>query len=142
MAAGTNTYKIFLVDDDPVVRRGIRELIKQSSALEVVGEVGSAQKALDAIFSVSPDMVIVDLSMGGSVTGFDLTMRLKDTVPEVPVLVVSVYKDGFYVKRAREAGADGYVSKDHAEDRLIEAITALREGREYFRSEGPERSIR
>lgn len=134
-----NPCEIFLVDDDPVVRRGIRELITRSPGLRVVGEAGSAHQAFDAIVSVSPDIVAVDLSMSGSVTGYELTTRLKASMPELLVLVVSVYKGGFYVERAWQAAADGYVSKDQAEDQLIAAIGALQDGRTFFRSSGPEK---
>lgn len=128
---GHEHHKIFLVDDHPTVRRGIRELIQQEPHLEVVGEVGSAERALHEIRSAPPDLVVVDLSMDG-MTGFELIQRLKAMMPELPIVVVSIYKNPLSLRRARESGADGYVSKDLVSDLLLQAIERALDGQKYF----------
>lgn len=125
---------IFLVDDHPTVRRGLREIVQQTPHFKVVGEVGSAERAIHEIQKSRPDLVIVDLSMDG-MSGFELIRRLKELLPGLPILVVSIYKNPLSLRQAKDSGADGYVSKDLAGELLPHAMTRVLDGQTFFSSQ-------
>ena len=113
--------RIFLVDDHPIVRIGLTELINQKRDLVVCGEAESAEAALQAIPSLHPDLVIMDLSLKGT-GGLGLIKDLKIRHPKLPVLVLSMHEESLYAERALRAGARGYVMKREAGTQLESAI--------------------
>jgi len=122
--------RILLVDDHAVVRFGITQLINRQSDLVVCGEEEDASKALDAINSLKPDLVIADISLKDS-SGLELMRNIKAQYPRLPILVVSVHDESIYAEMAFRAGATGYLMKQEALDRIPTAIRRVLEGSVY-----------
>jgi DNA-binding NarL/FixJ family response regulator len=122
--------RILLVDDHAVVRFGITQLINRQSDLVVCGEEEDASKALDAISSMKPDLVIADISLKDS-SGLELMRNIKAQFPRLPILVVSVHDESIYAELAFRAGATGYLMKQEALDRIPTAIRRVLEGSVY-----------
>jgi len=110
IAKGTSVYRIFIVDDHPIMRRGYSALISREPDLEVCGEAGSGEEAIEQILKESPDLVIADISMDG-MNGSEMIKHLKSLRPELPFLVVSMHDETLYAERALHAGASGYIMK-------------------------------
>jgi DNA-binding NarL/FixJ family response regulator len=132
MSPGRNKSKkrIFLVDDHPLVREWLTNLINQQPDLVVCGESESAPEALRTILTSKPDAAIVDLSLTDS-SGIELIKDLKESCPEVAVLVLSMHDEAHYAERALRAGARGYVMKRETTRKVIDAIRKVLEGRLY-----------
>jgi DNA-binding NarL/FixJ family response regulator len=122
--------RIAIVDDHPSVRDGLRMLLDREPGLEVCGEAGSVAEALKLIASESPDISIVDISLGDD-NSLDLIRRLKARNSSVRILVWSMYDDLVYAERALAAGAMGYISKQEATAKIFVAIQKLMDGRVY-----------
>jgi DNA-binding NarL/FixJ family response regulator len=122
--------RVFLVDDHPLVREWLTNLINQQIDLTVCGESETAPQALQAIAAVKPDIAVVDLSLKDS-SGIELIKSLKESQPDVAVLVLSMHDESQYAERALRAGARGYVMKRETTRKVIEAIRRILEGRLY-----------
>jgi DNA-binding NarL/FixJ family response regulator len=122
--------KVFIVDDHPLVREWLTNLINQQSDLAVCGESESAAEAFGAIGACRPEVAIVDISLKDS-SGLELIKNLKETCPEVAVLVLSMHEESHYAERALRAGARGYVMKRETTRKVIEAIRRILEGKIY-----------
>lgn len=123
-------YRIFIVEDHPIMRRGYRTLINGELDLEVCGEAETAAEALEKIPEAAPDLVIADISLEG-MSGIELIKRLQTERPGLEVLVVSMHEESLYAERALQAGAVGYVMKKEADSSVITAIRRVMEGRYY-----------
>lgn len=123
--------RVFIVDDHRIVRLGFRRLLEQAGTLSIAGEASSGEEALQKIPHAHPDLAIVDISMKG-MDGIELTRHLKQDHPELRVLIVSMHDDTFYVERALEAGADGYVLKDNVDELMLEAAQKVLTGQRYL----------
>ena len=123
--------RILLVDDHAVVRMGFRLLLDTTSDLRVVAECGSGEEALKCFAAVNPDLVVLDLSMGG-MGGLEALSRLLAKWPATRVLVLSAHEDTAYPRRALAAGAMGYLTKRSAADALIEAIRQVAAGKLFL----------
>jgi len=121
--------RLFMVDDHPAVREGLRLLLEQQG-IAICGEAGNAATALAAVGPASPDLVMVDLSLGEE-SGLALLRSLAALVPRVPLLVYSMHEDAFHVRQAFVAGASGYVTKREISALLTAAIGELLAGRRY-----------
>lgn len=122
--AENRTRQIFIVEDHPIFRRGLADLIDQEADLNVCGTAQSVPGALDSISRVAPDLVILDLGLKGG-SGMDLIQALHSHQPALPVLVLSSYDEQVYAERCLEAGARGYINKKEAADLVIEAIAEI-----------------
>jgi DNA-binding NarL/FixJ family response regulator len=131
--------KVLLVDDHAVVRGGLTQLIRGEPDMDVCGEAGSAEEAIDAVNRLRPDLAIVDISMGGT-NGIELIKNIKALRPALSVLVLSMHDESHYAERALRAGASGYVMKREARERIMEAIRAVLSGSDYV-SERMQKSI-
>ncbi len=120
--------RIFLVDDHPLVREWLTQLIQQEPDLTVCGEADEAPQALQAIAAAKPDLAIVDLSLKRG-SGIDLIKNLKSICPELIVLVLSMHDESLYAERVLHAGARGYVMKREATQNVIAAIRRVLQGR-------------
>lgn len=130
-AVKTKQVKIFIVDDHPIVRRGLVQLIDQEEDLVVCGEADSIQSTLDQWKKASPDLALVDLSLNAE-SGLELIKDLKVRYPAVPVLVLSMHVETFYAERAIRAGAKGYIMKQRASDQVMVAIRRVLAGEVYL----------
>jgi DNA-binding NarL/FixJ family response regulator len=123
--------KVFLVDDHPIVRQGLGLLINRESDLVVCGEAEDAPSALQRMASAQPDLMVIDISLDGP-DGLELlkTIRLKE--PILPVLILSMHEESTYAERSLRAGANGYIMKQEATERVLVAIRRILEGKVYL----------
>ena len=122
--------RILLVDDHAVLRSGLRLLLEREEGLEPVGEAGTAEDAVRSLPRLRPDVVVIDIEMPG-IGGIDGTERIKERAPEARVLVLSMHDRPQDVRRAFDAGADGYLPKAAADEDLVRAIRAVASGERY-----------
>jgi DNA-binding NarL/FixJ family response regulator len=122
--------KILLVDDHPLVREGLANLIGQQPDLEICGEACNEPQALELIGTVQPDVVIVDISLENG-SGIELIKGIKTVYPAVTVLVLSMHDESLYAERALRAGARGYIMKREAAKKTIEGIRRVLTGQLY-----------
>jgi len=125
--------KVLIVDDHPILRKGLTLLINQEPDLFVCAEAENAQMALESLDNVVPDMAIVDISLPG-IDGIELIKELRLRHKEMPVLVVSMHDEALYAERSLRAGARGYIMKQEALEKVLVAIRKVLEG-EIFVSE-------
>jgi len=123
----TKKSKVFLVDDHPIVRKGLAGLINQELGLVICGEAEDGPTALNAIFYEKPDIAIVDLSLKG-MDGIELIKQIKARYPKLPVLVLSMLDEQMYAERVLRAGAKGYVMKQEGTEKLVTAIRRVLKG--------------
>jgi DNA-binding NarL/FixJ family response regulator len=123
---------IFIVDDHPLMRRGLTALIENEPDLAVCGEATTRQGALKGIGWSAPDLVIVDLGLEGGEDGLDLVKELKARYPAIPALVLSMHPETVYAERALRAGARGFVSKQELDKNVLDAIRCLFGGEIYM----------
>lgn len=124
-------HRILIVDDHPIFRDGISQLINQESDLEVCGGVPSASHALTAVEELSPDLLLVDISIHGT-NGIELVKVVRAKHPGMPVLVVSMHDESVYAERALRAGARGYVMKAAPTEKVLQAIRRVLGGGLYL----------
>jgi DNA-binding NarL/FixJ family response regulator len=122
--------KVFLVDDHPMVRERLAELIGLEGDLEVCGEAEDAATALKRIGQLQPDLAIVDITLKDTY-GIELVKDLKERESHIPVLVLSMHDETVYGERAIRAGARGYLNKQEASKKVVTAIRAILAGEVY-----------
>jgi DNA-binding NarL/FixJ family response regulator len=131
-AAGSKDHiRVFLVEDHPIFRLGLRELIEQELDLRVCGEGENIGSAWDRIVRSKPDLVIIDISLVGR-SGLELVKQLKNEFPEMPTLVLSMHEESLYAERALQAGARGYIMKHETADLIVDAIRKVCRGEVYL----------
>jgi two-component system, NarL family, nitrate/nitrite response regulator NarL len=123
--------KVLLADDHPVVRKGLQTCLSKRANLKVVGEAADGDEALRKARELSPDVVLMDISMPG-MNGLAVTEVLRKEVPDMKVLVLSVHSNKDYIFRVIQAGAHGYVSKEAPPDELLRAIESVYSGEPHF----------
>ena len=123
-AAIANKSRVFVVDDDPIVRHGLTLLINRESDLTVCGEAEATHTAMLAVAPAKPDIVIVDVSLNRP-GGLDLLKDVRMRHPDLPVLILSMHDESIYAERALRAGAQGYIMKHEATDKLLVAIRRI-----------------
>jgi DNA-binding NarL/FixJ family response regulator len=121
-------HSIILVDDHPLLRKGLARTIEKEAALHVVGQMDSAEETLGTIEDLAPDLAVVDISLPG-MSGMELIKHLQSRMPEVQILVVSRHDETLYAERCIRAGARGYVMKQEAGDDIVHAIQRVLDGR-------------
>src|SRR6266511_2358163 len=123
--------RIVIVDDHPLFRKGLQELIHSDDSFAVCGEAGNASEGMEVIRKLHPDLVIVDLSLPGA-NGIELIKNIRAEYPKLPILVLSMHDESLYALRALRAGAEGYVMKHEAMANVIQAIHEVFSGRPYL----------
>lgn len=123
--------RVFLVDDHAMFREGLRQLIEREPDMSVCGDAADATAAMAGIQSTGPDLVIVDISLGGT-SGIDLIKMIKNQYEDLPVLVVSMHEESLYSERALRAGAMGYVMKHEPSKTVKTAIRKVLDGDLYL----------
>jgi len=122
--------RVFVVDDHPIVRQGLSQLINREPDLMVCGEAEDARTALNALEPLRPDILIVDVSLDGP-DGIELLKTIRARDSKLPVLMLSMHDETLYAERALRAGANGYIMKQEATDRMLTAIRQIRAGAVY-----------
>jgi two-component system invasion response regulator UvrY len=122
--------RILIVDDHPIVRRGLKQILCDEPDIAIVGEAQSSNEALDLVRTQNWDAVILDITMPGR-GGLDTLEELKHQYPDLPVLILSIHPEDQYAARAFKAGASGYMTKESALDELMKAIRKITKGGRY-----------
>lgn len=123
--------KILLVDDHPVVRQGLRQVLESNLEFRVVGEAADGQAALEQVVQLHPDVVILDLALPG-INGLEVARRIRQRSPQTRMLVLSMHSNEAYVHEAFKEGVLGYVLKENATEDLVQAVEAVAAGRRYL----------
>jgi DNA-binding NarL/FixJ family response regulator len=126
-------YRILVVDDHPIVRRGLRELVADEADLEVCGEAEDVTQALEQINATCPDVVIVDLTLKSG-HGLELIQEIKARDDRIKMLVSSMHDESLFAERALRSGATGYISKQESPEKLIDAMRCVLRGEIYLSS--------
>jgi DNA-binding NarL/FixJ family response regulator len=123
-------YRIVLADDHVLLRTGLKSILEKTADLEIIGEAGCGLELLALLNKITPDMVILDISLP-MLRGIEATREIKAIYPNVKVLILTMHKNKEYVHQAISAGAEGYLLKEDADTELISAIETIRRGRTY-----------
>ena len=131
MARKSNKTRVLIVDDHPLLRKGVSQLINAERDMEVVGEADDAHKALSAIENTKPDVALIDISLGGT-SGIELLKDIKVRFPKLLVLVLSMHDESVYAQRALRAGASGYIMKQEGAEKVVTALRRILNGEVYL----------
>lgn len=122
--------RILIVDDHPLVRQGLGQIIESQEDMEICGEAEDAPSAMRRVGECSPDAIIVDISLQGN-NGLELIKNIKAVYETVPIMVFSMHDETIYAQRALRAGAKAYVMKKESSDKIVEAIKRIIKGEIY-----------
>ncbi|MBL9132242.1 MAG: response regulator transcription factor [Verrucomicrobiaceae bacterium] len=125
-----NVKRVVLVDDHPIMRHGLAQLIRAEGGLDVCGEAGSAREGLETVGKLKPDLAVIDLTLPDK-NGLELVKDIRAAHPATQCLVLSMHEEALYGERSLRAGARGYVMKEEAADHLITAIHKVLSGGLY-----------
>ncbi len=123
--------KILIVDDHPVVRRGLKQILEEEHDMKVVGEACVGREVLKNVKETKCDIVILDITLPDR-SGLDILNDMKRLYPKIHVLVLSMHPESQFAVRALKAGAGGYMTKDSAPEELIKAIRKISDGKKYI----------
>ncbi len=123
--------RLLIVDDHPIVRHGIRMCLARREKIQVVGEAGDGREALSLVRKLSPDVVLMDIDMP-QMNGLAVTDLLAREMPQVKVLILSIYSNSKHVLHAIQCGARGFVIKECPAEEIIQAIETVHAGTTYF----------
>lgn len=123
--------RVLLVDDHPIVRQGLALLIDREADLSVCGEAEGAHSAFHAIETLRPDIVVLDISLSGP-DGLDVLKEIRMKTGSLPVLILSMHDESIYAERAMRAGANGYIMKQEATEKVLVAIRRILQGEVYL----------
>jgi DNA-binding NarL/FixJ family response regulator len=126
-----SAFRIVLADDHVMLRKGLKMMIEGRPEFEVVAEARDGLELLDQLKRVSPDLVILDISMPG-LRGIEATREIKSMHPHMKVLILTMHKDKDYLQKALMSGADGYLLKEDADSELFSAIQTIRSNKTYI----------
>ncbi len=127
----SSAVAVLIVDDHPIVRRGLREIIEAEADLRVCGEAGDISEALRQVDTLKPDLAIIDISMKSG-SGLELIKQIKSRKMNTKMLVSSMYDESLYAERALHAGAMGYINKEEAIKNIVSAIRQVLRGKIYL----------
>src|SRR5580700_7724159 len=127
----TKKCRVLLVDDHPIVRQGLALLIDREGDLSVCGEADGAHSAFHAIETLRPDIVVLDISLSGP-DGLDVLKEIRMKTASLPVLILSMHDESIYAERAMRAGANGYIMKQEATEKVLVAIRRILQGEVYL----------
>lgn len=133
-------YKIVVADDHTILRQGLRALLSTDPDLEVVGEAEDGRTAVRSVATLSPDLLLMDLSMP-RMNGMEAITEIKKRSPATKIVVLTVHKSEEYILSALKAGADGYVLKDAGHDELVRAVKNVLAGKRYLSPDISEKVI-
>ena len=123
--------KVLLVDDHTLVRQGLRKILTADPEIEIIGEAGDGESAIETAKRLRPSVVVMDIGLPG-MNGIDATAHITRDIQGVNVLILSMHADEMYVRQGLKAGAHGYLLKDSEDLDLIEGIKSVARGGLYF----------
>jgi two-component system, NarL family, invasion response regulator UvrY len=123
--------RVLIADDHPVVRRGLKTILKDATDIKVEGEAGDGLEVMDKIREEDYDVIVMDITMP-KLDGIETISRIKAEKPDIAILVLSMNPEEVFGMRALKLGASGYLSKDSAPEQLISAIRKVASGRVYI----------
>ena len=126
----TETIRVYVVDDQALIRAAIKGLLAQRPAFEVVGSTGDPRKALEELEALRPDVALLDITMPG-LSGLDLIPKIRKILPKTKIVMLTHHEGETFVEQALQAGAEGYLSKSSDPAELALAITAVHRGDPY-----------
>lgn len=126
--------RVLVVDDHQLVRTGISRLLADAEGIEIVGQAGSGEDAIDMIADIHPDVVLMDVQMPG-IGGLEATRRSLRVDPDLKIIAVTIYDDEPFPSRLMNAGAVGYITKTAGVDEMLKAIKSVCDGQRYISSE-------
>jgi two-component system invasion response regulator UvrY len=129
--------KVLLADDHSIVRAGLCRIVEESGDMIVVAEAADGKAAILQAHKAAPDVAVIDISMP-EFDGLEVTARLLDEIPDLPVIILTMHEEEQYVIRAIEAGAMGYITKKSAPEQLVKAIRKVLAGQRYLSPEATE----
>jgi DNA-binding NarL/FixJ family response regulator len=129
-----------LVDDHPIVRQGLRNLLESIPEFKIVGEAGDGLQALEMVENNQPQVLVIDVMMPG-LTGIEVSQRVKRQWPATKVIILSMQNNEAYVVSALKSGASGYILKDTGPEELVDAIRTVVKGERYLSKQLSERII-
>jgi len=132
--------KVCIADDHAIVRRGLKQIISETSDMLIADEAGSGEELLKKVFDSHYDVVLLDISLPGT-SGLEVMKQLKRNKSKLPVLILSIYPEEQYAIRALKAGASGYLTKESAPEELVTAIRKIYHGGKYVSSSLVEKLI-
>lgn len=124
-------FRVLLVDDHPILRRGLTQMINQEPDLMVCGEAEDASKGFEAVGTLQPDVALVDISLKTG-NGIELIKNIKARYPDLPMLVLSMHDESLYAERALRAGSLGYIMKEEATEQVLVAIRRVLNGEVFL----------
>lgn len=138
--SAASKVRVFIIEDHPITRQGLKALINQQLNLTVCGETDSPTDALEQVSALQPDLAVVDVSLKGT-SGIELMKSLRERCPAMIMLVVSMHDEALFAERALRAGAMGYVMKNEAGDKIAVAIQHVLRGELYLSSKMKDRVL-
>ena len=126
--------RVLIADDHAVVRRGVRQILEETSDIEVTGEAASASELWPKVREGRFDAIVLDVNLPGR-SGLELLGEIKRERPELPVLILTVHSEDQYAVRALKAGAAGFLTKESAPEKLVDAVRKIAEGRRFITPE-------
>ncbi|MGI9627015.1 MAG: response regulator [Longimicrobiales bacterium] len=126
--------RVLIVDDHPIIREGLSRLINQELDMAVAGSAKDPESAREALAELNPDLLLLDLSLPRT-TGFQLIEEIRGKYPDLPILILSMHADPYSAERALKAGANGYITKAEAPERVLTAIRMTLGKRVYVTEE-------
>lgn len=139
--APVTTARLLVVDDHPLVRRGLAELLADEQGLQIIGEAATATEALELIAQMKPDLVIVDITLQEG-HGIELIKQIRTRWEDVRTLAFSMHDESLYAERAIRAGSLGFINKQEAPESVIDAIRQVLQGKIYLSSRMTDRMLR
>jgi len=133
--------RVIVVDDHPIVRQGLAQMIDREPDLTVCGEAEEARSALHAIATLNPDIVVIDISLNGP-SGIEILKTIRLTDPKLRVLILSMHDEMVYAERALRAGANGYIMKQEATEMVLVALRRILGGEVYVSNRVANRMLR
>jgi len=124
-------YRIILADDHPLLRQGLKKIIQENPSMQVIGEAGDGMELLRLLPKTRPDLIIIDISMP-NLRGIEAIPKIKEMLPHVKILVLTMHGEKEYLTQAISAGADGYLLKEDADSELLNAIGTIQQNKMYI----------
>ena len=138
----SDVSRVFVADDHPIIRQGMVLLISQDPGLRVCGQAEKPSEVLQTISQAKPDVAILDLSFGEGIEGLQLVRQLRASYPKLRILVLSMHDESVFAERLLRAGANGYIMKQEAANKVLIAIHSVLRGEGYMSDKMKEKLLR